>query len=174
MLLLAVISAMSHAQQTLAQSAPSTDDNSWLMELSTMNFPREFAHGKLHNLPFKVQKADFDGQFLHLVEGEDWISGKLCLAIAINEKQIEGKDFIVSPADSEVPKKITTVNKIWENKDGTHTTRALTSGYAMRLHFGKLENGLIPTYVLIRIDDTGRKERDYVAGFCNVTLTNKP
>lgn len=162
------------AQPTLGQSPPASDGDAWLRELATMKFPREFAHGKLHNLPFKVENADFDGQFLHLVEGENWISGKLCLAIAINDKKIEGKDFTVPSENGEGPNSITTVNKIWENKDGSHTTRALNSGYAMRLHFGKLENGLIPTYVLIRINDTGRAERDYVAGFCNVALTNKP
>ncbi len=156
------------------QSEPVADGRAWLSEVETMPFPRQFAQGKLHGQPFKVETADIDQGFLHLVQGDNWITGKLCIALPMTAKEIEDKDFFFDADNPHGADVFGGINKIWENPDGTHTTRALGRSYVVKLHFGKAGNGVIPTYVIIRIDDAVRGERDYVAGFCSVKLVRKP
>jgi hypothetical protein len=158
--------------QDVTTSAEEKSATQWVTGALNLTYPHQVAAGRIHGRPFKLSHADFDGQFLHLVQGNNWISGELCLAIALNNPQA-GKAYLASSysenAASLPPSshsktsspEIKAINLIWKNANGSHTTQ-LPKDYAMRLHFFKDQPGYLNGYIFIRIDDGYKSE---VAGY---------
>ncbi|MBN1847430.1 MAG: tetratricopeptide repeat protein [Deltaproteobacteria bacterium] len=133
----------------------------WNMELERVVIPEYAVSGQIHGQPFQPDSVTIEGGILTLRKGKDFLPDQAALVflfLAKGEKP-EGKTYkIVRDQGYGVPH----VHIKWRvSGKNSPETEMFMRDYAMRLEFGRIENGKIPGRIYLSLPD---KMQSYMAG----------
>ena len=147
----------------------------WTLDSAPSTIPESRVNGSVSGKPFISDSARIvrvgTADVLTFQQGEGAVAdAELFIYLRLSRgEQLAGREWTISKdmKGKEVPQVI----KRWK-KDPRYAPqqRAFTAGYAMKLKFGEMTNGVLPGKIFVGLPDT---ERTVVAGTFSATLPAK-
>jgi len=141
---------------------PSTiPPGAWNLDLTNVKIPETTASGKIHGVRFTVEKANIENGILTIRQGKDFFPDYAVLIFLFLKKgeKLAGRTFNISKDKGFGVPHIHMKYKQEGKK--FPKTEMFTKKYAMRLEFGKKENGFYPGKIYLSVPD---ELQSYVAG----------
>jgi hypothetical protein len=137
----------------------------WNMDLSAADFPDRPASGKIHSVNFTVEAALFSGTSV-VLEQTNGSSRVMQLSSLLKPgESIANKSFNIATNDTNRVPKITLA---WRDAGAPKAGNEIfTNGYAMKLEFGALADGVLPGKIYLSLPDP---EQSFVGGNFAITL----
>ncbi len=129
----------------------------WLDAVVKQAFPNKPLHGTYRNSAFSPEEVLFYRRVLQVSIGDPTVGQ--AFVIRLPEHNVEGKTYYVVPesncrqARCAADFKGSNITLCYFDTTGHSEPWGKTEGCAMKLQFGKMKNGLLPGYILLRIAD---------------------
>lgn len=120
----------------------------WLDAVVKDPFPKKPLHGKYRTAAFSPEEVLFYRRVLQISIGQPTVGQ--AFIIQLPEHNVEGKTYYVIPGRDF---KGGNVSLCYYDTTGHSSPWGKTEGCAMKLQFGKIKNGLLPGYIILRIAD---------------------
>ena len=152
---------MPPAKQHISKTPTTISPGGWDLDLTNVKIPGTTASGKIHGVRFIVEKAKVENGILTIRQGKDFFPDYAVLIFLFLKKgeKLEGRTFNISK-DKQFGIPHIHMKYKQEGKKFPKT-EIFTKKYAMRLEFGKKENGFYPGKIYISMPD---ELQSYVAG----------
>ena len=137
------------AQTTVPPVATST---LWTLDLTNAVLPETPAAGSLHGSAFVCQRTAMEGGILSFRAGEEWPSD-LGIAVFLDARQSEdlaGKTVEITP---DRPPPVPRVILWWKDDQRQLQNQGFSSGYALKIAFGRPANGRMPGKIYLCLPD---------------------
>ncbi len=129
----------------------------WLEEVIKQPFPKTSIRGNYRGEAFVPEQVLFYRKVLQISKGRPTLGQ--AFVIQIPEHNVEGKTFYVLPKRTD---KLSNVSLCYFDTTGHSAPYGQCNACGMKLQFGKMKNGRIPGYILLRIaDQAGTKIEGY-------------
>jgi predicted RNA-binding Zn-ribbon protein involved in translation (DUF1610 family) len=142
----------------------------WTLDLTDVVIPELPAVGRIHGGGFLCEQVSLQQGKLMLRQGQGW-PPDLRLSVALFARKsadLSGKTVEVNPQRSPpLPK----VVMHWQDQQGRAQRQEFTSGYALRLEFGRAAEGRLPGRLYLCLPD---ESRSFVAGTFEAKLDSPP
>jgi hypothetical protein len=138
----------------------------WRSDLSKAKVPGEPAAGKIHGERFVVEKAELQGTILTLRQGQEFFADREFKIFLFSAGQKpEGKTWNVRTDTGFDSPHVHMSYRV--EKEGVPKSEVFSRGFAMRLSFGKAQNGRLPGSIYLCLPDA---RKSFVAGRFNAVL----
>jgi hypothetical protein len=137
----------------------------WNLDLSVADFPDRDASGKIHSVNFTVEAALFSGSsvVLQQTNGSSRIM-QLASLLKPGESFANLSLNIATNDTNRIPK----ITLAWRDAGAAKAgNQIFTNGYAMKLEFGSISNGVLPGRIYLSLPDP---EQSYVGGNFEIAL----
>jgi hypothetical protein len=143
-----------------------TGTNRWTLDLTNAEFPEGPVTGSVHHRAFELDRATLTASNLTLRIGT---KGPVELGVNViffnrQAEELSGKSAEVKPTDPTAPR----VVLHW--MEAERKSQTFRTGYAMKVEFGGITNGVIPGKIYLCLPDGGES---WVAGTFHAEL-HKP
>lgn len=147
---------------------PVPSNVSWTLNVTNAVVPNGGVVGSIHGNGFACERATWKGDRLSLRQGPPG-PPELGITISLERQpeQLTGKAIVVSPG---APGPAPRVVLRWKDDQAEPVTQHFHGGYAMRLLFGRVENGHIYGRIYIALPD---EQKSFAAGNFEAEI-NKP
>jgi hypothetical protein len=152
----------------LAFAAPARAQK-WTADASKAAVPARPAAGKIHGLPFSVEKAELKNGILEIRQGKDFFPDRAVMVFLFLKQgeSPEGHTFTVAPGAGFGSPHIHMKWRANPAADELPKTDMFMDRYTMRLAFGKAQNGKVPGRIYLCTPDAAKS---YVAGTFTATV----
>ncbi|PWU02837.1 MAG: hypothetical protein C5B53_01130 [Candidatus Melainabacteria bacterium] len=181
---------------SLAKDAWLSKNEQWFQEMATKSFSQKPAHGMLLGAPFEVKSVEIgnvrQASTLSFYNGQDSFSSSLSLLMGLSQPTQSLQNLSISMIDpvyqsasgamlhlsgrKQEPgeKKGLLMGVTAESKKGNNNQTG--QGYdgvfcATKLSFGRIKNGMLPGYIIIRLPDD---QHSFVEGYFWAKVKGSP